>query len=55
MSSARTGSTSSSVLTMRKPHYVVLVDDVIITDPPLTAPPRLEDIVRIYATSQGQA
>ena len=35
--------------------YVVLVDDVIVTDPPLPAPPRLEDVVRIYARSQGQA
>jgi hypothetical protein len=34
--------------------YVVLVDDVIVTDPPLPAPPRLEDVVRIYARSQGQ-
>ena len=34
--------------------YVVLVDDVIVTDPPLPAPPRLEDAVRIYARSQGQ-
>ena len=32
--------------------YVVLVDDVIVTDPPLPAPPRFEDVVRIYATSQ---
>jgi hypothetical protein len=34
--------------------YVVLVDGAIITDPPLEAPPRLEDVVRIYAESQGQ-
>ncbi len=35
--------------------YVVLVDDVIVTDPPLSACPRFEDVVRIYAESQGQA
>jgi hypothetical protein len=34
--------------------YVVLVDGAVITDPPLEAPPRLEDVVRIYAESQGQ-
>ncbi len=34
--------------------YVVLVDDVIVTDPPLPAPPRFEDVVRIYAMSRGQ-
>jgi hypothetical protein len=34
--------------------YVVLVDGAIITDPPLEAPPRLEDVVRIYTESQGQ-
>ena len=34
--------------------YVVLVDGVIATDPPLAACPRFEDVVRIYATSQGQ-
>ena len=34
--------------------YVVLVDDDIVTDPPLPTPPRLEDVVRIYARSQGQ-
>ena len=35
--------------------YLVLVDDVIITDPPLPARPRFDDVVRIYATSQGKA
>jgi hypothetical protein len=34
--------------------YVVLVDQVIVTDP-LPAPPRFEEVVRIYAASQGQA
>ena len=34
--------------------YVVLIDDVIVTDPPLPTPPGLEDVVRIYARSQGQ-
>jgi hypothetical protein len=34
--------------------YVVLVDGAVITGPPLEAPPRLEDVVRIYAESQGQ-
>ena len=35
--------------------YVVAVDGAVITDPPLEVPPRLEDVVRIYARSQGQA
>lgn len=35
--------------------YVVLVDHVVITDPPLPTPPRFEDVVRIYAQFQGQA
>lgn len=35
--------------------YVVLVDDIVITDPPLQVPPRFEDVVRIYASSQDQA
>lgn len=34
--------------------YVVLVDGAVITDPPLETPPRLEDVVRIYADSQGR-
>ena len=34
--------------------YVVLVDDVIVTDLPLPMPARFEEIVRIYAESQGQ-
>jgi len=34
--------------------YFVLVDDVIVTDPPLSVHPRFEDVVRIYARSQGQ-
>lgn len=34
--------------------YVVLVDGAIVTDPPLGVPPRLEDVVRIYAQYQGQ-
>lgn len=34
--------------------YVVLVDDAIVTDSPLSAPPSFEDVVRIYAKSQGQ-
>lgn len=35
--------------------YVVLVDGVVVTDAPLQTPPRFEDVVRIYALSQGQA
>jgi hypothetical protein len=35
--------------------YVVLVDNAIVTDPPLEVPPTLEDVVRIYARSQEQA
>lgn len=35
--------------------YIVLVDGVVVTDPPLCAPLRFEDVVRIYAMSQGQA
>jgi hypothetical protein len=35
--------------------YVVAVDGAVITDPPLEVPPRPEDVVRIYARSQGQA
>ena len=35
--------------------YVVLVDSVVVTDAPLLLPPQFEDIVRIYARSQGQA
>ena len=35
--------------------YVVLVDGAVLTDPPLERPPRMEDVVRIYARSQGQA
>jgi hypothetical protein len=34
--------------------YLVLVDEVVVTDPPLPARPRFEDVVRIYARSQGQ-
>lgn len=33
--------------------YVVLVDGTVVTDPPLEAPPRSEDVLRIYARSQG--
>ena len=29
--------------------YLVLVDHIIVTDPPLQAPPGFEDVVRIYA------
>lgn len=32
--------------------YLVLVDHVVVTDPPLEAPPGFEDVVRIYASSQ---
>lgn len=32
--------------------YLVLVDHIIVTDPPLQAPPGFEDVVRIYARSQ---
>lgn len=32
--------------------YLVLVDHMIVTDPPLQAPPGFEDVVRIYARSQ---
>ena len=35
--------------------YVVLVDGAVVTDAPLQAPPRFEDVVRIFAQSQGQA
>jgi hypothetical protein len=35
--------------------YCVLVDDVVVTDPPLESIPALEDIVRIYARSQQVA
>lgn len=35
--------------------YVVVVDGAVATDPPLEVPPRMEDLVRIYARSQGQA
>ena len=35
-------------------NYVVLVDGVNVTDPPVEAPPRMEDIMRIYARSQDQ-
>lgn len=34
---------------------VVLVDDAVVTDPPLEVPPTTEDIVRIYARSREQA
>ncbi len=34
--------------------YVVLVDGALVTDAPLQTPPRFEDVVRIYAQSQGQ-
>lgn len=32
--------------------YLVLVDHVIVTDPPLTAEPTFEDTVRIYSRSR---
>jgi hypothetical protein len=35
--------------------YVVMVDGAVATDPPLADPPGAEDVVRIYARSQGQA
>lgn len=35
-------------------RYLVLVDGVVVTDPPLEAPPRMEDVMRIYARSQDQ-
>lgn len=34
--------------------YLLVVDDVVVTDQPLTEPPRFEDIVRVYARSQQQ-
>lgn len=34
--------------------YVVVVDDAVVTDPPLEVPPKAEDVVRIYARSTGQ-
>lgn len=33
--------------------YSVVVDDVLVTEEPLPFPPRFEDVVRIYARSQG--
>ncbi len=33
--------------------YSILVDDVLVTETPLPSPPRFEDVVRIYARSQG--
>lgn len=36
-------------------RYLVIVDGVVITDPPLETAPTPEDIVRLYARSQGQA
>ena len=35
--------------------YLVLVDDIIVTETPLPALPRFDDVVRIYAHSQAQA
>lgn len=35
--------------------YWVLVDNVVVTDPPLESIPAPEDIVRIYARSQQAA
>lgn len=35
--------------------YVVVVDGAVATDPPLEVAPRMEDVVRIYARTQGQA
>ena len=35
--------------------YCVLVDDVVVTDPPLESIPAPEDIGRIYARSQQAA
>jgi hypothetical protein len=35
--------------------YCVLIDHVVVTDPPLESIPALEDIVRIYARSQQAA
>jgi hypothetical protein len=35
--------------------YVVLVDDIVATDPPLPCPPSFEDVVRLYAAWAGQA
>ncbi|MHB1595325.1 MAG: hypothetical protein ACYCU3_14205 [Streptosporangiaceae bacterium] len=32
--------------------YLVLVDHMIVTDPPLLAPPGFEEVVRIYARSR---
>ncbi|MHB1431873.1 MAG: hypothetical protein ACYCVZ_07140 [Streptosporangiaceae bacterium] len=32
--------------------YLVLVDHMIVTDPPLQEPPGFEDVVRIYARSR---
>lgn len=35
--------------------YCVLVDDVVVTDPPLDSIPRFEDMVRIYARSRDDS
>ena len=32
---------------------LMLVDDVIVADPPLPAPPRFEDVVGIYPSHSG--
>lgn len=34
--------------------YIVVVDGAVVTDPPLEVPPTPEDVVRLYARSQGQ-
>ena len=35
--------------------YQVVVDDIVVTDPPLDTIPRFEDIVRVYARSRGDS
>lgn len=35
--------------------YRVLVDDMVITDPPLDSVPRFADLVRIYARSRDDS
>ncbi len=41
-------------LSLRGDAHVVLAGDVVVTDSPLPAPPRFEDLVRIYARSRRQ-
>ena len=48
-------SAAVSALTMATTAYCMLVDDVVVTDPPLESIPAPEDIGRIYARSQQAA